>query len=511
MRKSFIFLAFLLFSSLCRARDPSALQQSLTEHIHYQTEGKNRIGFLNIERDRPIDTATYLQVKFALEEFVREKPAFVILRLNTPGGEVFAAMKIAELLQELDAVHHIPVVAWIDNWALSAGAMLAYSCRYIAVSPQGLMGAAEPVHAGADGKMESAPEKIVSALRAEFASLAKTYGRNPLLAEAMVDKDVFLVRRGGEIVQLQQESEVKTDDVVITARGKLLTLDAEQLTHDQIADWILPQGTALKTEQWQASSCPVFALPFFDQIPNAVFISYQNWKIDFFAFLAHPVVSSLLMMGLLIGIYMEVNHPGFGLPGILALTSLGLILLSNFATATIDWLEVLLVVLGVLLVLAEVFVLPGFGVVGILGILFILFGLGAGMLPQLSELTKVWEGKSWNLETFALFDRLLYFVATLILALLIIALLSRFVTPRLLKRSPIIHQGDQEGNVAGLERRFLPAVGASGEALTPLRPGGKVVIENVFYDALTQGKYLEKGEKVVVVKIEGSAIIVAQE
>ncbi len=152
MRKLFIVLFFLLIGALCRADLPHSLQvdqsqvsnsqldKSLSEHIHIH-DGNNLIGYLDIVRDKPIDQSTYLQVKFSLEEYIKRGVIFVILRLNTPGGEVFSAMKIAELLQELDTVHHIPVVAVIDNWALSAGAMLAYSCRYIAVSAQGLMGA----------------------------------------------------------------------------------------------------------------------------------------------------------------------------------------------------------------------------------------------------------------------------------------------------------------------------------------------------------------------------------
>lgn len=498
-----------------------SLDECLASAIHYHPSGSNYIGYLRMPRDRPIDQSTYLQVKFALEEYRKRNVCFVILRLNTPGGEVFPAMKIAELLQEMDARYHIPVVAVINNWALSAGAMLAYSCRFIATSNTGLMGAAEPVITGSEGKMETASEKIISALRAEFGSLAKFYGRNPLIAEAMVDKEIILVKRNGEIIELQNESDIRSEganaDELITPRGKLLTLDAEQLVQFGVADFMLPIAATLdvtklelEVGEWPGAQSQLFTYPFFAKIPYPTLIYYQNWKIDFFAFLTHPIVASLLMMGLIIGFYMEMSSPGFGLPGIIAVICLGLILLSNFAVEAINWLEIVLIAGGVLLLLAEIFVLPGFGVIGVAGIAMILFGLFTSLVPHFEALHFSWNLNQWNLPTFEFFDRLAYQIGALVLSLLVIALLARFVTPRLLNKSKMILHGDQEGSVAGPEPKTLPPVGTEAEAFTSLRPGGKIRIEHQLYDALTEGNYIERGEKVIVSKIQGSAIIVAK-
>lgn len=503
----YLFLLFLFFTSLGTA--------SLSEHIHYNASGKNRIGYLDIQRDHPIDQSTYLYVKFALQEYLKEGVSFIILHLNTPGGEVFSSMKIAELLQEIDTVHHIPVVAVIDNWALSAGAMLAYSCRYIAVSKTSLMGAAEPVFQGSEGKMESAPEKIVSALRTEFASLAKFYGRNPLIAEAMVDKDIILVAREGEIVQLYSEKELNTKgknpDHLITSFGKLLTLDAEQLLALKVAEISLPRASSIpesRPKEWPFSQSSLSSDPFFSQIPDATVIEYRDWKIDFFAFLTHPIVASLLMMGLIVGIYMETNHPGFGLPGGIALTCLALILLSNFATQAIHWLELFFLFGGILLLLIEIFILPGFGIAGVLGILLILFSLFAMMLPSIGSVEFLWNWQEWNLQALEFFNRLTYYSIALILSFVFIVISSRYITPRLFKKNRVILHTDQEGSVAGLESYALPPIGSEGEAQTSLHPGGKVKINDFFYDALTETAFIEKGEKVVVVKIQGSGIIV---
>ena len=183
-----------------QAAEISALEQSLKNSIHYDPSGKNPIGYLHLAKDAPIQDSTYLYVKFAVEEFKKLKVPFVVLELDSPGGEVFAALKISSELKKLDTEYHIPVVAFIDNWALSAGALLAYSCRYIAITTDASMGAAEPVMMG-EGKMESASEKINSALRAEFSNTASFFGRNPLIAEAMVDKDIILVERKNKIIK----------------------------------------------------------------------------------------------------------------------------------------------------------------------------------------------------------------------------------------------------------------------------------------------------------------------
>ena len=127
MRASFKLLVFglLAWHSLAFT-NPLSLEESLERAIPIQQDQHHLVGYLHIDRDRPIDQSTYLYVKFALEHYRKLGVSFILLDLNTPGGEVFASMKIADLLHKIDAQDHIPVVAFIDNWAISAGAMLAF-------------------------------------------------------------------------------------------------------------------------------------------------------------------------------------------------------------------------------------------------------------------------------------------------------------------------------------------------------------------------------------------------
>jgi membrane-bound serine protease (ClpP class) len=308
-----------------------------------------------------------------LEFYKKQSPIFIILELDTPGGEVFAAQKISDALKEMDTQYNIPIVTFINNWAISAGAMLAYSSRFITVVKDGSMGAAEPVYAGEGGKMETASEKVNSALRTDFANRARFFDRNPLIAEKMVDKDPILVLRHGSIIRLENESQIRLTgpdvDIVISPKGKLLTLNAVQMMDYGVADLMLSPAklseitpAEQKAGQWPAGKMLLFQAPFFSTIPQATIQSYQmDWKTRFFVFLATPLVSSLLFMGLIIGAYIEMNHPGLSLPGSIAAICLFLIVLSSFSLEIANWLELILLLTGLALILTELFVLPTFG------------------------------------------------------------------------------------------------------------------------------------------------------
>jgi len=433
-----------------------------------------KVGYLHLDKDHPIDSATVLYVKFSLDHFLKESVDCVVLDLDTPGGEVFAALKIAEMLKDFDIKHKTPVIAYINNWAISAGAMLAYSCRFIGATNAASMGAAEPVTVEAGGQMSSASEKVNSALRSEFSNLAHFWKRNPDLAEAMVDKDVILVVRDGTILKLDEEAHKQPSDKVITAKGKLLTLNALQLKEYGVADF-------------EASTLQDYPL-----FQGAQFISYHNWKIDFFALLAHPAVASFLLMGLIFGIYLEFQHPGLIFPIVVAVMCLGLILLSKFSMETIHWVEAIMLAVGIGLLILETFILPTFGVGGILGILLTVGGLVTLMLPHFD---KVQFFPNWNLAAHAVIDQLAWICGTLIVGLVIMILMAR----RMVRKFVLV--GEQQ-----MEFIPLPGQGSGGKAFTDLRPSGKVEIEGQVYEAITEGRFVEKGTEIKVIRQEGNKL-----
>jgi membrane-bound serine protease (ClpP class) len=509
MRKSLKYILILLLSFFTlSAKD---IDTELKKYIIKKSE---YVGFIEIGRERQIDQTTYLSIKFALDYFKKKKVSFIILKLNTPGGEVLAASNISRILKEVDTQDGIPIIAFIDDWALSAGAMLAYSSRFIATSDTSSMGAAEPVIMGQSG-MERASEKINSALRSEFSNLASFFGRNPDLAEAMVDKDIVLVLRGKEIVRLRSNDEIAKSDIVITPQGKLLTLNSQNLITYGVADLFLKKKAIspispleAKAGEWSASKSILFSYPFFKELGEMKIITYNHWKISFFSFLTHPAVVSLLFFIMIICCYIELSSGGFGLFASLSLISLALILLGSFASYTINFLEVIIFCVGILLVLLEVFVIPGFGLTGILGILFTLGGLILFTLPNFSEKIFTSDKLAFSFDFSLLFYRLIWLFSALLASFISIVLLARFIAPKILKNSPLIHKGEQDGYVAGYSKEELPKVNDEALTYSLLRPVGKIIINNKIMDAKAEIGFINKGEEVIISAFDGDKILV---
>lgn len=507
---------------------PEKLLEKLKAHIKYNPQDTNTVGHIYIgDKQTEINQTTWIYIKSALDHYKKSKPIFIILELNTPGGEVFAAENISDALKELDTQYQIPIVCFINNWALSAGAMLAYSCRFITVVKDGSMGAAEPVMASETGEMKAASEKINSAIRADFANRAAFFDRNPHIAEAMVDKDMIIVLRNGHITKLDNESQIKTTglnpDILISKKGKLLTLNADELMKYGVADMLLsplplPGKTAEEIEKgkWSGSKELLFHYPFFNQIPNVVIDSYQmDWKTRFFAFLANPIVSSLLFMGLMVGFYMEISTPGVSLPGSIAAICLFLIILSSFAQEIGNILELILLLVGIATVLIELFVLPTFGLLGFVGLICFIAGLFGLMLPGLDKVSFEWDSNSFNAAGEIFFQRLAWLCGSVIVSIIIMWLLGRYVLQSFGTFKRFVLSGHEQdaslGYIAGENPETLPKPGTKGKVIATLRPAGKVILNDIIYDAMSDGSFIERDEEIIVQRIEGSIIIVKKE
>lgn len=523
MKNYLLLLFFLCFASLhCAYSNEAAPSIEAPLEKYIPMDKSPTVGLITIGgHEQEINQSTWLYVKNALDYYKKHRPDFIILELNTPGGEVFAAQKISDALKEMDTQLNVPVVAFINNWAISAGAMLAYSCRFIAITKDASMGAAEPLTVES-GKAEPASEKVNSAIRADFANRASFYGRNPHIAEAMVDKDIILVKRQGKIIKLDLESQMistgNDPDILIKPKGKLLTLTSEQLMEFGVADIALAPAKLdpLTPEEeaqgkWPAEKNLLFTYPYFNKYSKQLTIDkyLPDWKEQFFAFLSNPIVSSLIFLGLILGFYLELSTPGFGAAGSLALTCLFLILLSSFANEAANWLELIFIVTGLLVILVEIFVLPTFGLLGFLGILLFIIGLFGLMLPGVESFHYDFDTQTLNAAGQAVFERLAWLCGALVVSLISMLLLGQYVTPKLgaFKRFVLVGN-EQEGYVAvDKNERNLPS-GTKGIALTPLKPSGKIIVNDTIYDAISYGGYIEKDSPIVVNRTEGSSVVV---
>ncbi len=412
---------------------------------------------LVVSVDGMIDLGLAPYLARALRDAEAGGASAVLVEINTFGGRVDAAVAIRDVL----VTSPVRTVAFINQRAISAGALIALSCHTIVMVPGGTIGAAAPV-TGGTSEAQPAGEKTVSYVRKEFAATAEMRKRPIAFAEAMVDEDVVI------------------DGVV--AEGKLLTMTASEAVTHKVADVVAADRAA--------------ALAAVDLADVDVREIDQTWAESVVRFLTHPVISSLLMTIGLLGLIVEIRTPGFAVPGTIGLLSLGLFFWGHWLVQLAGWEELLLVGLGVALLAVEVFILPGFTIAGIAGILALVAGLGMALVGAGA--------------TTAVVIAALGRVAIAIL----LAIVSSLVLLRLLPRLPFGRQLVLEGGMdADLGYVSGPAsdrlrLGRTGVTVSPLRPAGIADIDGSRVDVVSDGGFIEAGVPVVVTRVDGNRIVV---
>ena len=400
-------------------------------------------------------------VQRVLDEAADAGAAAVILEINTFGGRVDAAVQIRDTLLN----SRVRTVAFVNKRAISAGALISLAAEKLVMAGGGTIGAATPVQMGQPGAAaQPVGEKTVSYVRKEFRATAESRKRLPLLAEAMVDPDVAIPG--------------------VIEKGKLLTLTTEEALKHKLADF---RADTLESALEQLGLGGA-------EIRRAS----PNWAENLVRFLTHPVVSSLLMTIAMVGIVVELRTPGFGVAGGLGIGSLALFFWGHWLVQLAGWEELLLAGIGVILLAAEIFVIPGFGFAGVLGIVAILAGLilslvGAG---DTSEVVLMATGR-------VVFSLLIALVASLVML--------RFL-PRLpFGRRLILEAGlptlQGYGSAPDSDRRWL---GKRGRASSSLRPAGIVEIEGERVDVVSDGELIDAGQFVEVTRVDGNRIVVRQ-
>ncbi|MGH7527280.1 MAG: NfeD family protein [Gemmatimonadales bacterium] len=374
--------------------------------------------------------------------------AAAYLDIDTPGGRVDAAERISDAVRGAT----IPVYAFVNPRAFSAGALIAISCTAVYMRPGAVLGAATPV----DGEGTRASEKVVSAMRAEFRAIAEQRGLDPRIAEAMVDEEVEIpgVVRKGELLTLSTREALKVGFAKGEVENEMALLDAIGL-------------------------------------PGARVVAIEpNWAELVVRFLTNPLVSPLLLSLGVLGLVFEIKTGAFGLGGALSLGSLGLFFGSSFLIGLAGWEEVLLLGLGLIALAVEVFVLPGFGVAGILGIVAIAASMVLAMMGGAPSTADV-------AQAIAVLGASLFITAAVIYAWLRHLPNSGRFSGLLLKGAG--HRS--EGFTSAPSRPEL--VGLDGVALTDLRPSGTARIGDERVDVVTEGEYIGQGSRVLVVRSDG--------
>ncbi|MGH7506919.1 MAG: NfeD family protein, partial [Longimicrobiales bacterium] len=362
--------------------------------------------------------------------------AAVVLDMDTPGGRIDAAQQIVDAIRNAD----VPVYTYVNHRAFSAGALIALATDRIFMRSGGVMGAATPV----TGEGEKAPEKIVSAMRSEMRALAEARGLDPRIAEAMVDEDVAIEG--------------------VVEQGKLLTL-----TTDEAATL----GYAEKIDDWDAlvSRLDLAGAPVRD--------AHINWAERLVRFFTHPAVAPLLLSLGFLGLIIELKTPAFGLAGLAGIVSLGLFFGSHYLLGLAGLEEMILLGAGVLLVAAEVFLIPGFGVAGIAGIGAIGTGIFLSLVGQFSTSADLAQAAG------------VLSVAGLVLIVAVWALVRRLPRSGRFSRSGLL-LGDATRKETGyLSAAIRPElIGTEGVALTDLRPSGTARFGDERIDVVTDSTWI---------------------
>lgn len=396
-----------------------------------------------VELSGEIDQGQAELVLRGLREAKEKNAKAFILQIDTFGGLVAAATKMRDAINDSD----IPTICYIKNRAWSAGALIAIAHDKIAITPSGSIGAAEPI---------PTTEKTIAAVKAEFRATAERAGRDPRVAEAMVDKTLGF----GEYA----------------AKGQILALTGSQAVEVGYADFVANDRTELLEK-----------LGFADY---KVEVITQNWKESSIGILEQPAVKSALLSIIILAIIAEIKTAGTGIGAAIAIVAAALLYGSSFIFGLSGWLEPLLFFMGMIFIAIEIFI-PGFGIFGIAGICSIItsFFLILGGFDDL--------GKS-----------LMWLAVSIACAsVLCIFILKRLPSSRLWNRFVLQNTASkQEGFSTGNDyEKFL---GQKGTVVTQLRPGGTAEFDGKRFDVLTYGEFVESGTKVVVVKVEGNKLFV---
>ena len=401
----------------------------------------------------------------------------ILIHINTYGGTVVDADSIRTKIINSS----IPVWVFIDNNAASAGALISVACDRIYMRPGANIGAATVVNQSG----EKAPDKYQSYFRSIMRATAQSHGtdtivsgndtiikwfRDPHIAEAMVDEDVYVPG--------------------IIDTGKILTFTAVEAQEHGFCE-----GIADNVEELLKKA----------NIKHYVLKEYRPTGVDnIIGFLTNPIVSGILIMGILGGIYFEMQTPGIGFPlGIAVLAAIAYFAPLYLEGLAENW-EIVIFVVGLILLALEIFVIPGFGVAGALGILFTITGLTLSLLNNVR----------FNFEHVQA-SSIMVALLTVTLSLFFGTLLSLWLSKKLftVQRGPLHNlslnstQQKTEGFI-GVNVHQAEMVGKTGRAYTILRPSGKVKIENEIWDAKAIDGYIEKGDGVIVSRQEASQLYV---
>ncbi|QDT61937.1 hypothetical protein SV7mr_44780 [Stieleria bergensis] len=465
--------------------------------VDQQAAARNAI---QVQLHGPIDRSLLEVFACKFQQAVDANPDVILVHIDSPGGEVDASLKMASLIMETEGIQ---TVAWIERDAISAAAFVSLACDVIAMRPGAHIGDAGMITMDSSGQFRHVPEKLNS-LIPKVLTIAKANGRPVALVEKMSSKDMLVYhaqhKEDGTLRYISDKEYKLMDDADQWELGKPLP-DAEK-------DRFLFVSGQRAVELGLADYVAVNEASLANQLNlKTPIVKNDTQTMDYVI----PILNSrfmavvLIMVGL-IALLFELSAPGMSVGGIISISCFGLFFWSRFLGGTAGWLEVTLFGLGVICVLLEIFVVPGFGVAGISGMLLMFAGLLLASqrftIPETREQVMSMGGDA--LTIFGGFTG--FFIALIAISKYIGSIPG---LSRLTLAPPTLNAAQATAiptnDVPGWQ---VIAVGDTGKAVSPLRPSGKIQFNDQFVDVVSDGDFIDQGTNVKVVNKQGSHVVV---
>ncbi len=463
--------------------------------------GKRRAVIIPLHEDINPLSGALLQRKFA--EAVDSGVEVIILDIHSPGGWTSVTFELMDMVMD---AKNVETVAFIEKDAISGAALLSLACDKIIMLPDARIGDAGEIVLGQDGAFRYTEAKSRSVLAQKVRDTAEATGRPIALAEKLVDKDMVVFEATHKTDGSQRffsDKEWETlKDVNDWERGKPIREAGEEMFFIANGRRAVELGMADQTIDRRDQLADVLG------VRRPIPVMERTW-IDTFVFVLNswPMTFLLIVVGL-VALVIEFGAPGLGVGGLTSLLCFSLFFWSRFLGGTAGWLEVTLFAVGLAFIAAEVFVIPGFGVAGISGI-----ALTLGSLIMASRRVLVPENAedltNLGVDVLTVLGAFLGFlVALMVLANYIgeIPGLSRLtLQPPATVEGAIIIDEATAGLLPGWQ---LVSVGDVGRTLSPLRPSGKMQVDDYTVDVVTEGDFVDSGLAVKVIGKQGARVVV---
>jgi membrane-bound serine protease (ClpP class) len=464
-----------------------------------------------------IDDGLYRSIRRRTRIALDDGAEYLIYEIGTYGGLLKSADDISKyLILDIGKLAH--TVAYVTTEAISAGSMISVSCQDIIMRENTTIGDCAPIVMG--GKLEGVErEKIESFTRAAFMRAAEANGYPKALLKAMVTMQtkVYKVKNlktgkneffeGQQLPEDPNQYDLDNKELIVD-EDELLTLTASQAAEYGIARTVVDNQSE--------------ALDFLAKRDSVTFVAKPKvlktlWSEEMVRWLNSPAVMAVLVMLGLLGLYIEFNTPGLGLPGLIAVTCFVIIVGSKYLSGLANWVEVLLFVVGVLLLFVEIFILPGFGIAGVLGIVCMIAGL-LGMLfenlPNKSPWPWPQDAVAWSDFTSGIMALCLGVIGSVVFAWIISKYLPKTQIP-FLSGLFLVPANRGKGGVKTISMTAphdskirSVEVGDTGRVVTTLRPIGTAQFGDAIVNVVAESEFLDKGTKVEIMNIYGNRVVV---